>query len=268
MCARPKMTRKLGIMNMRLFRKIIDEIAQINPSVRVWMVFIGEALIIKYRLFWMIHYAKRKGLTDVVLNSNGTLLDEEAALGLIESGLDAIYVGIDAFTPETYNKLRVGGNYERVVNNVNSLLELKRKLGANKPQVFVQFVETEENKGEKDDFTKYWTKVGAIVKIRPKVSWAGTVEAKNLTSRKRHPCYWCMRTFNICWDGRVALCSADYDAKFVAGNVNNDSIQSIWLGQLKKIREMHLKANYNQLPPFCRDCKDWQGAKADFCGKV
>jgi len=66
----------------------------------------------------MIAYAKRKGLTDVVLNSNANLLDESAAKGLINSGLDALYVGIDAFTPHTYSKLRVGGNFEKTVQNV------------------------------------------------------------------------------------------------------------------------------------------------------
>ena len=264
MCGHRLMTREKGRMSMTLVRKIIDEIAEIDKTTRVWMVFVGEALILRYRLYWEILYAKRKGLEDVVLNSNGCLLDEETSMGLIESGLDAIYVGIDAFSPETYSKLRVGGDYSKVVANVNTLLGLERRMGVTKPQVFVQFVEMEENEKQVEDFRTYWTEQGATVKIRPKVTWAGTVDPWNTKSIQRYPCYWAMRTFNICWDGRVVLCSVDYDAKFVAGDVSKDSIQSVWLSSLNQIRDMHLKGNYDSLPPFCRDCTDWQMAKANF----
>ncbi len=222
MCGHNVMTRDKGRMSMKLFRKIIDEIADVDNNVRVWMVFFGEALILKYQLYWEILYAKRKGLKDVVLNSNGNLLDEDACIGLIETGLDAIYVGIDAFNPDTYAKLRVGGNYDRVVANVNNLLELKNKMGVTKPQVFVQYVEMEANTKEVEGFKKYWTAQGATVKIRPKITWAGTLEPWNTKPIERYPCYWAMRTFNICWDGRVVLCSVDYDAKFVAGDVNQE----------------------------------------------
>ena len=100
MCVHKEMTRKKGIMGWDLFTKIIDEIAETDKGVRVWMVFFGEALLLKRRkpsIFDKITYAKKKGLLDVALNSNGNLLDEEAARGVIESGLDAIYIGLDAF---------------------------------------------------------------------------------------------------------------------------------------------------------------------------
>lgn len=264
MCGHNTMTRDKGKMGMKLFRKIIDEIAERDKNVRVWMVFFGEALLLKYQLYWEILYAKRKGLQDVALNSNGNLLNEDACIGLIESGLDAIYVGIDAFNPDTYAKTRVGGDYDRVVANVNNLLELKKKMGVTKPQVFVQFVEMEQNKREVEEFTKYWTACGAIVKIRPKVTWAGAVSSWKVKNIERYPCYWAMRTFNICWDGRVSLCSVDYDAKFVAGDVSQNSIESIWQGSLKRIRDMQINGDYKSLPPFCRDCTDWQMARAEY----
>ena len=122
MCFHREMTREKGVMDWALFTKVIDEIASSDKTVRVWMVFFGEPLILKRRkpsIFDMIAYAKAKGLTDVVVNSNANLLDEQAARDLIASGLDAIYVGIDAFSPETYAKLRVGGDYP--VNEIPTL---------------------------------------------------------------------------------------------------------------------------------------------------
>jgi radical SAM protein with 4Fe4S-binding SPASM domain len=269
MCFHREMTRKKGIMPWNLFTKIIDEIAEVDKDVRVWMVFFGEALILKKRkptIFEMIAYAKQKGLTDVVLNSNANLLDDEAARGLIDSGLDAIYIGIDAFSPETYSKIRVGGDYEKTVNNVIHLLRLKETLGADTPEVLVQFVEMESNKHEKKDFITFWGEQGATVKIRPMVSWAGKVDAPNLIlgNDERWPCYWAMRTMSITDTGKVVTCAVDLDANFVAGDVNTSSLKEIWNGKMKELRQLHLSKRFDELPEICRNCRDWQSARADY----
>jgi len=269
MCVHKEMVRKKGIMPWNLFTKIIDEIAEVDKNVRVWMVFFGEALLLKRKtpsIFDMIAYAKSKGLTDVVLNSNGNLLDHKAAKGLIESGLDAIYIGIDAFKPETYAKVRVGGNYEKTVNNVVNLIELKRQMNSENPKVFVQFVEMDINTNEKEDFIKFWAAKGAIVKIRPKVSWAGMINAPNLIlgNEERWPCYWAMQTISITDTGKVVTCAVDLDAKYVAGDVNEKPLKEIWNGGLKKLRHLHISKKFEDLPEICRDCKDWQSARADY----
>lgn len=269
MCFHREMTRPQGFMPWDLFTKIIDEIAEVDPTVRVWMVFFGEALIKKKKkptIFEMIAYAKRKGLTDVVLNSNANLLDGEAARSLIESGLDAIYIGIDAFSPETYSRIRVGGDYENTVNNVIHLLRLKDTLGADTPEVFVQFVEMENNKHEKEDFITFWGEQGATVKIRPMVSWAGKVDAPNLVlgNDERWPCYWAMRTMSITDTGKVVTCAVDLDANFMAGDVNTSSLQDIWNGKMKELRHLHLSKRFDELPAICRSCRDWQSARADY----
>ena len=269
MCFHRNMTRTKGIMPWNLFTRIIDEIAEVDKDVRVWMVFFGEALIIKKRkptIFEMIVYAKRKGLTDVVLNSNANLLDEEAAKGLIAAGLDAMYIGLDGFSAETYSQIRVGGNYAKTVQNVLNLLRLQQSLQAKNPEVFVQFVEMDINKHEKDDFTKFWTAQGATVKIRPMVSWAGMVKAPNLVlgNDERWPCYWAMRTMSITDTGKVVTCAVDLDAQFVAGDVNVASLKEIWNGKLKQLRQLHLSKRFDELPDNCRYCRDWQSARADY----
>lgn len=267
MCGHKDMNRKKGKMSMKLFKKIIDEIADIDKSTRVWMVFFGEALLLKKTsLFPMIRYAKGKGLTGVVLNSNGNLLDEGAARGLIDAGLDAIYVGIDAFTPETYGKIRVGGNYQKVVNNVINLINLKKTLGASKPEVYVQFVEMEINKNEVSSFIEFWKNKGAIVKIRPMVSWAGLVNAPNLIipMQERWPCYWAMQTMSITDTGKVVTCAVDVDARYVAGDITHQTIREVWRGKLKELRDLHRSGKFELLPYPCRDCKDWQSAMAEY----
>ncbi|MBA4368366.1 MAG: hypothetical protein C0403_12110 [Desulfobacterium sp.] len=269
MCVHREMQRKKGIMHWGLFTKIIDEIAKTDKDVRVWMVFFGEALLLKRRnpsIFEMIAYAKRKGLTDVVLNSNANLLDATAAQGLINSGLDAIYIGLDAFTPETYKQVRVGGNYEETVQNIIHLIKLKKEMNASKPAVFVQFVEMDINQAEKEDFTAFWNKHGAQVKIRPKISWAGSIEASNLIlgNDERWPCYWAMQTMSITDTGKVVTCAVDLDARHIAGDVSKSTLSAVWNSGLKELRRLHLEKKFEKLPENCRYCRDWQSARADY----
>jgi len=269
MCVHKEMKRKKGIIPWDLFTKIIDEIAKIDKSVRVWMVFFGEALILKRKkpsIFDMIAYGKSRGLTDVVLNSNANLLDESAAKGLIRSGLDAIYIGIDAFQPDTYAKVRVGGNYENAVQNTIQLIKLKELMNSEKPGVFVQFVEMDINQNEKEDFIQFWNQQGATVKIRPKVSWAGLIDAPNLIldHEERWPCHWAMRTMSITDTGKVVTCAVDLDAKFIAGDINHQSLKEVWNGKLKELRQCHISKRFHALPDNCRNCKDWQAARSDY----
>lgn len=269
MCVHQNMMRKKGIMPWGLFTKIINEVAAVDKTARVWMVFFGEALILKKRkptIFEMIAYAKGKGLTDVVLNSNANLLDDVAARSLIDAGLDAIYIGIDAFSPDTYSKVRVGGNYEQTVRNVLNLIKLQQQLKRSNPRVFVQFVEMDVNKCEKESFIKFWSDHGATVKIRPKVSWAGAIEAPNLVmgNDKRWPCYWAMRTISISDQGKVVTCAVDLDARFVAGDITKQTLAEVWNGTLRELREHHKACRFEDLPPNCRDCRDWQSARADY----
>jgi radical SAM protein with 4Fe4S-binding SPASM domain len=269
MCVHKKMKRKKGIISWDLFTKIIDEIAETDKGIRVWMVFFGEALLLKRRkpsIFDMITYAKSKGLTDVVLNSNANLMDEDASKELIRSGLDAIYVGIDAFKPKTYAKIRVGGNYDEVVQNTLQLIKLKRLINSKKPELFIQFVEMDVNQNEKEDFIQFWREQDAIVKIRPKVSWAGRIDAPNLVlgGEGRWPCHWAMQTMSITDQGKVVTCAVDLDARFVAGDVSRQSIKEVWNGKLKDLRQCHLLGQFHALPVNCRECRDWQAARADY----
>jgi len=269
MCVHNKMTRKKGVIPWSLFTKIIDEISVEDRNVRVWMVFFGDPFIIKKTkpsIFDMIAYAKEKGLTDVVINSNGNLMDAEAARQVIESGLDAIYFGVDACSPETYAQLRVGGDYKKTVANIEYLLELKEKTGAAKPAVFIQFVEMEKNVNEKDKFVEFWISRKVTIKIRPMVSWAGSIEAPNLVlgNEGRWPCHWAMQTMSITDQGKVVTCAVDLDARFVAGDVNKNTIKEIWNGKLKELRNLHEAGRYEELPPNCRDCRDWQSARSDY----
>ncbi|MBW2118973.1 MAG: radical SAM protein [Deltaproteobacteria bacterium] len=258
--------RKVQLMDFELYQKLIDEIAIENPKARVWEIFFGEPFLCR-DMARRVQYAKSKGLRDVVLNSNGVMMSEKRAKAVIQAGLDAMYVGIDAFTEETYNKIRVGGNFKKAVENVIRYRDLLGEYGNGEQKLFVQFVVGGINEDEVSDFKVFWKEKRISVKIRPKVSWAGLVDATNLAKNEkiiRKPCYWLMRTINICADGRIALCSVDVHCRVTCGDVNTATIKEVWQGKLRQYRILHKQDRFDQLPEMCRECSDWQSAYASY----
>lgn len=260
-CSHDSMTRPRGHMAMPLYKRIIDEIAEVAPGTEVWPTFYGEAFILDYRLFYMLQYAKTRGLTNLVLNTNGTRFTQETGEWVIESGLDLVMFSLDGFSAPVFESIRVGASRDEVYANVERFLELKARLGAVAPRVEVQFSMMDTNAHEAERFKSYWLARGADVKIREKMTWAGSVEAANLDAgMPRIACPWAMRTCAIQWTGDVVACAVDYDARFVAGNVNTESLLAIWNGAHRVLREQHLAHDFEHLPAPCHDCLDWQVA--------
>lgn len=261
-----KQYRPIERMDMGLYRKIIDEIAVENPGARIWEIFFGDPFLLK-DMPERIGYAKDKGLTDVVNNTNGVLMTPEKSEAFIKAGQDAIYVGIDAAKKETYDKIRVGGDFDRAVSNVLAYRDLLEKYGNPEQKIFVQFVVSEYNEDEVEQFREFWTRERVNVKIRPKVSWAGLISADNLgevADADRRPCYWLMRAMNICADGRVTLCSVDIHCRVPCGNVRDNTLKQVWNGKLGEYREMHKQKQFSRLPEMCAGCRDWQSTYAEF----
>ena len=122
MCPQPNLQRKRGEMSFEVFKKIADEIALESAETRLWVAIMGEPLIRAGQLVEMISYAKNKGVNSVHLNTNGILMSKEIAKKLIQSGLDEIILGLDAASAETYENIRVNGNYQLLIQNIDNLL--------------------------------------------------------------------------------------------------------------------------------------------------
>lgn len=261
MCPRQYKPRKWGWMDDDLAVKLIDEIAETEPDTRIWFCYFGEPLVAKNKkngLFERIAYAKKKGVRRTVINSNANLMDEKCVDKMIRSGLDEIYIGIDAATPETYAKVRRGGDYNTVLKNIDYLLKVQREGGMKIPELTVQFGVYDENEHEVGLFEKYWKGKGVKVFIRPKLTWIGYLEDKVKTKEKRWPCSWFFDSINIIETGEVPYCVCDWANRIPFGDVHKESIKDIWQKKIRHYQILQAEERWEELPEFCRQCTDWQ----------
>ncbi|MDO6687291.1 MULTISPECIES: radical SAM/SPASM domain-containing protein [unclassified Agarivorans] len=265
MCPYPDLTRSKGNMEFSIFKKIIDEISEVSPKTRVWLAIMGEPLLLGNKLIDMIKYAKSKNV-QVNLNTNAVYLDSEFGQNILNSGVDYIIVSIDGTSENSYSKIRVRGDFNKVVDNVSKVLEYKSKNSKIRTEIVSQFIVMEENEHEVEEFKKFWLSKGAIVKVRPKLGWGDAVQASHLeqvrTEIERFPCAWLTRTVSIHWDGTFSQCDADYEGVYSPGSLLNNSIKEIWDNKIAKRRAKHWIGDFDFEP--CKDCNDWLAGRSYF----
>jgi len=252
-CTRESLTRKLSIMDIDLFKKIVDECEE-NKVKTLHLHNFGEPLLDPL-LGDRITYAKKAGMK-LRIFSNFSVLNEKIARMLIDTGIDEIKISIDGNSKETYESIRKNLKFDKVVANVEMMLRMRKEMNSQHPRLSVVFVATDENKHEVPAFKKRWEGKVDKVLISSFHNWAGGLDKGEESFKERlMPCFRIWRTFTIMCDGRVALCCLDYNGKVVLGDVNKQTIKEIYHGpKLKKIQRQHLTWNYDKTE-MCLNCE-------------
>jgi len=184
---------------------------------------------------------------------------------LLESGLNKILISLDAYTKETYDQIRKGGDFSLVMKNINYFLEERRRQGLLRPDVVAQFIVMDQNEHEIEAFKKYWLSRGVIVKIRLKMGWGKAVTTEDLDKaqvERVFPCPWILRAVSIQWSGKFAQCDADYEGEQSPGDINFQTIKEVWEGELAKRIAKHWAFDFSH--PLCQVCNDWAVGRAEF----
>lgn len=245
-CPRDEMHRRQGVMAMDLYKKIVDECAALGIThVRVHNY--GEPFLDR-QLVDKVRYAKDRGIAEVGMISNGSLITEEIARGMIEAGLDAINISVDAAGKEIFERTRVNLEYETVIGNIRTLARLRDELGRRRPKLILSFVR-QDNSADEQAFIAEWSKVADKIHITDLHNWAGTLHGR---SDVQFPCYRLWLTFTVLWDGRVSLCCADFDGRNILGDLRISTIAEIWNSPAyRDVRRQQLEHGG---PEICRSC--------------
>lgn len=259
MCPYPTMIRKKGTMSKDLYKKIIDQAVKLDIKY-INLHNFGEPLADK-DFAWRVNYAKSKNIQRLSTNTNGTLLTQKLSKDLIKYGLDELYISVDAFTKKTYQKIRIGLNYDLVQKNIKYLVKLKKQLKSNNPKIILDFLEFNLNKYETNKFIKKWEKIVDEVCISQIHDWSNKKQIdinnsiNNYVQFSKSPCRLPFTEMLINWDGTVSLCCQDIDGEVILGNVNTESISTIWQNKkYQKIRKSHLDLKTDNLK-LCQNCK-------------
>jgi MoaA/NifB/PqqE/SkfB family radical SAM enzyme len=117
----------------------------------------GEPLL-HPRLWDMARALRAQGLK-VSLTTNGLGLNEEVQMRVLEH-LDMVAISLDGARAETYESVRPGADFHRLVQQVAALCSRKRSLGLERPEVVLLFLKMRPNLAELPEFLRLAASLG------------------------------------------------------------------------------------------------------------
>lgn len=247
MCPIHKMKREKKLMDFHVFRKIVDECAQVGVR-RLRLFLMGEPLL-HPRLVEYIKYAKSKGLF-VDFDSNAGYLNKIDQEALILSGIDEIIFSVTGAKPETYKKFQ-GEDLSRVEKNIKDFVELKRKLKSKTPKISMQFIKSKDTSSEVSDYVKKWTLYSDGINITRLSDYFNPSDKSSLR-KKFCPYLWTFLV--ILSDGSIVPCCQDYEGHLKLGNIKDTTLIDAWNSEkLNYFRKLHVNKEGDKIG-LCKDC--------------
>ena len=244
-----KKTVKKGLMDLDLFKRLIDECARYNLySIRLSLR--GEAFV-HPDVLEMLRYAKEKGIREVATLTHGGRIDEEKFRKLVEYGLDWLTISFDG-VGETYEKIRAPLKFQDMVDKIARFKEIKMEMGSVKPVIKVQTV-WPAIKDNPEEFYNIFNPITDQVASNPLIDYLHN--DTDVVYEKGFTCPQLWERVCVGSSGEVMMCSNDEMMLYPIGDTNEDTIYDIWHGEkLQRAREAHVRhAGVDELSP-CKHC--------------
>ncbi len=146
MCVRHEAVQHPRHLALADFQRLFD---QIGPR-RATLSGTGEPLL-NPDIVAMIAYAVRQGAATMI-PTNGTLLGKaQLAQGLVEAGLNTLKISLDAATAPTYRAIRRQDCFDRILDGIRQLEDIKRRRRSPTPELRFDVVILKENWAEIPD---------------------------------------------------------------------------------------------------------------------
>ncbi|MCX7014381.1 MAG: radical SAM protein [Candidatus Sumerlaeota bacterium] len=221
-------------MDPNLFERIVDECVDGGVE-RISPYLMNESMLDPQLPERVAYITKRKTPRQYSkINSNGALLTERMAKGLLDAGLDRLNFSVHGIEPEPYRQA-MGMPLEPVLRNIDRFLELKRDGRYKRPRVRVVMLMTQLLEPQLPAIQAYWKARGVEAHIR-QIENRGAhknIQSASIAVRELAAFQWCNRMFEqayILHDGRMVLCCADWEQTSIMGDCSRQSIREIWLG--------------------------------------
>jgi len=242
----------LGFMDKVEYKKIIDEGA-LHGLRSIKLNYLGEPLS-HPDVVWHVEYAKSRGILDVMMNTNASLLSKDLSVKLLNAGLDNLFVSFDAIDPGDFESQRTGTSIGKVIDNLYNFSILRKNIRPS-CQIRVSMVMYKESK---------WQEQFEAMKVM----WRNHVDALGfgyfidrqedlLSVYPEVKGFHCAQPFQrmfLKFNGNVTICCVDDKDETIVGNWRNTSLYDVWNSEpYKIIRNKHSSGAYYDMD-MCRKC--------------
>ena len=268
------------------YKHIIDQI----PSLKsVQLSGLGEPLLTR-DLEHIAKYTKEKNIK-LSTNTNGSLINEKNADTLLNF-FDQINISIDSAKADSYNTIRSGGDFTKLIENIN-MITRKKATSNSKTKLFLTFTVTHKNYRELTEYLALCRQLHVNCAVVEVENWyvpsqdkykemfefiensrsvSNDIKTLVLNSKqgfkrdglqllylspekRKGICSWAFNQCFITCDGYITPCCIRMDPDiFNFGNIYESSFKELWDSQkFRKFRKTMIK---NLPNPVCDKCPD------------
>lgn len=237
-----------------IFRKTADETGRHSAILRLTGG--GETLLCP-RILELVEYATEKNCK-VGIITNGSLLTPSTSMRLVDAGVDNIEISVDAGDRETYSKIRVGLDWNKLLSNVNSLVEYRNKVNAG-TKVYVSIINQKCISPKLQKAVSFWNKRVDQVMVRKYMTF-GILNDNESGDRvpfqdMNAPCPWIFKRVSVDTNGDFLVCGHEQIKRHMnLGNIMDTTIKAVWKGGMRKLQE-DMIADVSRIP-LCKNCDD------------
>jgi len=266
-----------GLLSFENFKIIFNKI---KPFVKTIDLFSWGEPFLNKDISRMIRYIKEsKPNVRIFIDSNLNAITQEQIKEIARSGVGVIKVSCDGVTQEVYEKYRIGGDVDKVLNNLRLLIQAKKELRTDKPKIIWKYLVFKHNENEVDkaremakslgiEFEASGMRVDCGKEIFEKVEdsvqrdkdWIPETEEYNnyrVLEAGKTFCEKPWRTMSIDWTGDVVPCGAIYNcAKYKYGNLLKESFDDVWNSEKYVLARKVISNKIDESPDLiCSICK-------------
>ncbi|OFX08815.1 MAG: hypothetical protein A2516_08645 [Alphaproteobacteria bacterium RIFOXYD12_FULL_60_8] len=260
MCSTKLSTRPPSLMTPEDFELVLRELKSVGIS-SIALHTVGETFIHK-KLHQILALVRKHGFT-TRLSTNAQLPEKiEAICREFPDVANNIRFSIDGATKETYELIRKGGKFEKVMES----LEVIHRINRGKPNSRVFFaidaVISMTNFREIplffEKFSKYvwpeYMNFHLINGVTPDSSFFREVFPFPNLVRYHPPCAKPFNSLHFTYDAKATHCSRDYNGELVVGDLHEQSYMDIWNSEAsEKIRNQHRDISSLEIEA-CKNC--------------
>jgi len=120
----------------------------------------------------MVRLAKEAGCT-VGFTTNGARLDDENMEQIIEDGVDLVSLSLAGANAHTHNSRRIGSRFNEVIEKIERLQELKKRMRSDSPRILLLFMMFKDNLGDLPKAVRLAEQVGASGIVATNLDYVG-----------------------------------------------------------------------------------------------
>ncbi len=237
----------MGFMDYDLFKKIIDEIE--GKVEAITFASRGEPTLNK-KFIQFLEYCKNKFVA-IKINTNLSTLNEDLAKSFFENNVQTVVISADEADKENYEKIRVKGKFEKLLENIDLLCKVRKNCSNAKTIIRVSGVKINKSQ-DIEKMKKVYGKFTDSVAFVNYLPWESSYE--NEANNIKEPCTDLWKRMFVWYDGKMNPCDYDYKSLLSKKNVKDTTIKDYWNSEhYNSIREKHMNENRKSIIP-CNSC--------------